>query len=159
MLYHGLSQLGRMVASEFRRYVGSVPTVLLLQWVRTRALDRAAGREVTRSKDANDRSEYRLDTVKTAGERARPTKHRHQEDPSRFPTLDLRQLREMWYKLYKTAAAPQLSRGLLMRAVACRIQELASGGLRPEVQHQLHQIASELQQTGRVTIRVRPRLA
>ena len=68
MLYHGLSQLGRMVASEFRRYVGSVPTVLLLQWVRTRALDRAAGREVTRSKDANDRSEYRLDTVKTAGE-------------------------------------------------------------------------------------------
>jgi len=48
----------------------------------------------------------------------------------------------MWYKLYKTAAAPQLNRGLLMRAVACRIQELASGGLRPEVQHQLHQIAS-----------------
>jgi DNA-binding MarR family transcriptional regulator len=30
---------------------------------------RNAGREVTRSKDANDRSVYRLVTVKTAGER------------------------------------------------------------------------------------------
>ena len=45
-----------------------------------------------------------------------------------------------------------------MRALAYRIQELASGGLRPELQHQLHQIASELQQTGRVAIRPRPRL-
>jgi hypothetical protein len=77
---------------------------------------------------------------------------------SRLPALDVRQLREMWCELYKTAAAPRLSRELLMRAVAYRIQELASGGLRPELQRQLHQIASELQQTGRVTIRPRPRL-
>ena len=45
-----------------------------------------------------------------------------------------------------------------MRAVAYRIQELASGGLRPELQRQLHQIALGLQQTGRVTIRRCPQL-
>ena len=47
---------------------------------------------------------------------------------SRLPALDVRQLREMWCELYKTAAAPRLSRELLMRAVAYRIQELARAG-------------------------------
>ena len=68
---------------------------------------------------------------------------------SRLPDLDLRQLRELWCRLYKMAAPPRLSRELLMRAVAYRIQELASGGLRPELQRQLDQITLELQQTGR----------
>src|SRR5215469_1468625 len=77
---------------------------------------------------------------------------------SRLPELDLRRLRELWCRLYKTATAPRLSRELIMRAVAYRIQELASGGLRPELQRQLHQIALELQQTGRVTMRPRPQL-
>src|SRR5438105_14680817 len=77
---------------------------------------------------------------------------------SRLPELDLCQLRELWCRLYKTKPAPRLSRELLMRAVAYRIQELASGGLRPELQRQLHQIALKLQQTGRVTIRPRPQL-
>ena len=53
-----------------------------------------------------------------------------------------------WCRLYKTSAAPRFSRELLLRAVAYRIRELASGGLRPELQRQLRQIASELQQTG-----------
>ena len=80
------------------------------------------------------------------------------EAVSRLPELDLRQLRELWCRLYKTAAPPRLSRELLLRAVAYRIQELASGGLRPELQRQLHQIALRLQQTGRVTMRPRPQL-
>src|SRR5437773_6457005 len=77
---------------------------------------------------------------------------------SRLPELDLRQLREMWCRLYNTTAAPRLSRELLMRAVAYRIQELASGGLRPELQRQLDQIALELHQTGRLTVRPRTQL-
>ncbi len=56
-----------------------------------------------------------------------------EEALSRLPELDLRQLRELWCRLYKTAAAPRLTRELLMRAVAYHIQELASGGLRPEL--------------------------
>lgn len=47
---------------------------------------------------------------------------------SRLPALDVRQLREMWCELYETAAAPRLSRELLMRAVAYRIEELARAG-------------------------------
>src|SRR6266480_727811 len=77
---------------------------------------------------------------------------------ARLPELDLRQLREMWCRLYKTAVPPRLSRELLMRAIAYRIQELASGGLRPELQRQLDRIALELRQTGRVTMRPRPQL-
>jgi hypothetical protein len=69
-----------------------------------------------------------------------------EEALSRLPELDLRDIREVWCRLYKTAAAPRLSRELLMRAVAYRIQELASGGLRPELQRQLDQIALGLQQ-------------
>ena len=46
----------------------------------------------------------------------------------RLPELDLRRLRELWCELYKTATAPRLSRELLMRAVAYRIQELARAG-------------------------------
>src|SRR5438874_8277223 len=81
-----------------------------------------------------------------------------EEALSRLPELDLRQLREIWGRLYKTATPLRLSRELLMRAVAYRIQELASGGLRPELQRQLHQVALKLQQTGRITIRPRPQL-
>jgi len=50
-------------------------------------------------------------------------------------------------------ASPQLSPELLVRAVAYRIQELASGRPR-ELKRQLRQIAVELQQTGRATIRL-----
>jgi Protein of unknown function (DUF2924) len=41
-----------------------------------------------------------------------------------------------------------------MRAVAHRMQEVALGALRPELQRQLHQIALELKQTGAATTRL-----
>src|SRR5204863_7953569 len=67
---------------------------------------------------------------------------------SRLPKLDIRELREEWRFLYKADASPHLSRDLLIRAVAYRMQEVALGGLRPELQRQLRQIAQELKQTG-----------
>src|SRR5947208_15670524 len=66
---------------------------------------------------------------------------------SRLPKLDIRELREEWRRLYKTDASPHLSRELLIRAVAYRMQEVVLGGLRPEPQRQLRQIAIELKQT------------
>ena len=61
---------------------------------------------------------------------------RHQELStealSRLPTLDLGELRELWCQLYKTETAPRLSREVLVRAVAYRMQEVASGGPRLE---------------------------
>jgi hypothetical protein len=59
----------------------------------------------------------------------------------RLPTLDLGELRQQWHGLYKAAAPAHFSRDLLMRAVAYRMQELALGGLRPEPQRRLRQIA------------------
>src|SRR6267378_1893747 len=77
---------------------------------------------------------------------------------SRLPNLDIRELREEWRLLYKADASPHLSRDLLIRAVAYRMQEVALGGLRPEPQRQLRQIAQELKQTGAAAIRLRPQL-
>jgi hypothetical protein len=67
---------------------------------------------------------------------------------ARLPRLDIRELREEWRRLYKADASPHLSRELLIRAVVYRVQEVALGGLRPEPQRQLRQIAQELKQTG-----------
>ena len=77
---------------------------------------------------------------------------------SRLPKLDIHELREEWRRLYKADASPHLSRELLIRAVAYRIQEVALGGLRPEPQRQLRQIAMELKEGGQATIRRRPQL-
>jgi hypothetical protein len=77
---------------------------------------------------------------------------------SRLPKLDIRELREEWRVLYKTDVSPHLSGELLIRAVAYRIQEVALGGLRPELQRQLRQIAVELKQTGEAAKRFRPQL-
>ena len=77
---------------------------------------------------------------------------------SRLPALDIRELREEWRRLYKADASPHLSRELLIRAVAYRMQEVALGGLRPEPQRQLRQIAIEVKQTGGAAKRFRPQL-
>ena len=77
---------------------------------------------------------------------------------SRLPTLDIGELRQQWRGLYKTQAPPNLSRELLVRAVAHRMQELALGGLRPEPRRQLLRIAQQFKQTGEGTIRTRPEL-
>jgi hypothetical protein len=77
---------------------------------------------------------------------------------SRLPKLDIYELRKEWRFLYKTEVSPHLSRELLIRAVAYRIQEVALGGLRPEPQRQLRQIAQEVEQTGAATVRLRPQL-
>jgi hypothetical protein len=50
---------------------------------------------------------------------------------ARLPELELSELRQQWRTLYKSEASPHLSRELLLRAVAYRLQEAALGGLRP----------------------------
>ena len=83
----------------------------------------------------------------------------NKEALSRLPTLDIGELRQQWRGLYKTQAPRHLSRGLLVQAVAYRLQELARGGLRPEPQRQLRRIAQEFKDIGAAkTIRTRPEL-
>jgi hypothetical protein len=77
---------------------------------------------------------------------------------SRLPALDIGELRQQWRGLYKTQAPPNLSRELLVRAVAHRMQELALGGLRPEPRRQLLRIAQQFKETGEARIRACPEL-
>jgi Protein of unknown function (DUF2924) len=76
----------------------------------------------------------------------------------RLPELDLGELRQQWRALYKADASPHLSRELLLRAVAYRMQETVLGGLRPERQRQLRQFAQQLKENGEGRIRPRPEL-
>jgi hypothetical protein len=50
----------------------------------------------------------------------------HTEALSRLPELDIGELRQQWRGLCKAVAPPHLSRELLMRAVAYRMQENCS---------------------------------
>jgi hypothetical protein len=77
---------------------------------------------------------------------------------SRLPTLDIGELRRHWRALYKSDASPHLSRELLLRAVAYRMQEVALGGLRPARQRQLRQMAQQLNETGAANTPARPGL-
>jgi hypothetical protein len=77
---------------------------------------------------------------------------------ARLPELELRELRQQWRALYKSEASPHLSRELLLRAVAYRLQEVALGGLRPERQRQLRRIAEQFNQTGEIRRRARVEL-
>ena len=77
---------------------------------------------------------------------------------ARLPKLDIHELREEWRRLYKADVSPHLSRELLIRAVAYRMQEVALGGLRPEPQRQLRRIAQQVKQTEGAAIRLRPQL-
>src|SRR5258708_757201 len=56
-------------------------------------------------------------------------------------SLDLNQLRDQWKLLYETQAPPHLSRDLLRRAVAYRIQENVLGGLKPATRRLLERVA------------------
>ena len=78
---------------------------------------------------------------------------------SRLPTLDIGEFRQQWRSLYKTPAPSNLSRELLVRAVAHRMQELALGGLRPEPRRQLLRIAQHFkEEPGEARILARPQL-
>lgn len=64
---------------------------------------------------------------------------------ARLPQLDLADLREEWTRFYGREPSRHLSRDLLMRAVAYRIQEKAYGGLKPAVVRQLRKVMEDLQ--------------
>ena len=58
-------------------------------------------------------------------------------------SLDLNQLRARWKLLYETEAPPHLSRDLLRRAVAYRIQENVLGGLKVGTRRLLERVAED----------------
>lgn len=63
---------------------------------------------------------------------------------ARLGQLDLTGLREEWARLYGKPPSRYISRDLLMRAVAYRIQENAYGGLKPAIVRRLRKVMEDL---------------
>jgi Protein of unknown function (DUF2924) len=71
-------------------------------------------------------------------------------------TLDA--LRERWRALYRTEPPPRISRDLLIRALAYRIQERALGGLRPSTRRLLAKVAEDASARRPIELAPRPTL-
>src|ERR1700719_3282819 len=83
------------------------------------------------------------------GHLAREIKVSHKEreklsaEIAALEALDLNQLRVQWKLLYEIEAPPHLSRDLLRRAVAYRMQENLLGGLKPATRRLLERVAED----------------
>jgi len=65
--------------------------------------------------------------------------------------LTAQQLRDEWRRLYR-GQPPRLSRDLLIRTIAYRMQELAYGGLSKATQRKLDALAKELKAKGSIVV-------
>ena len=65
--------------------------------------------------------------------------------------LTTRQLRDEWRRLYR-GQPPRLSRDLLIRTIAYRVQEFAYGGLSKATQRKLDALTKELEAKGSIVI-------
>jgi len=54
--------------------------------------------------------------------------------------LTMAELKERWRSLYKTEPPPRIGRGLFTRAIAYRMQERVSGGLKPSTRRLLERL-------------------
>jgi hypothetical protein len=76
---------------------------------------------------------------------------------SELQLLSSRDLRTEWRRLLRTNP-PSLSRDLLVRALAYRVQELAHGGLPKASARKLATLAAELGRDGPISTEARPRI-
>jgi hypothetical protein len=78
----------------------------------------------------------------------------HSEMPQRLAALNeltAQQLRDEWRRLYR-GQPPRLSRDLLIRTIAYRMQELVYGGLSKASKRKLDALTKELQVKGNIVI-------
>jgi hypothetical protein len=76
---------------------------------------------------------------------------------ARLETLDLGAMRQEWRRLNR-AEPPRLSRDLMTRALAYRIQEIAFGGLSKATLRRLASLAAEFESDGRIATPTQPRI-
>ena len=77
---------------------------------------------------------------------------------ARLPTASRADLRAEWLRLYRTEPPARLSRELLIGAIAYRLQAQALGGLRPELQRRLRNIAQQVSRGGEPVLNAAPHL-
>jgi hypothetical protein len=71
--------------------------------------------------------------------------------------LSLADLRLEWRRLYR-AEPPRMSRDIMIRAIAYRLQEIAHGGLSKVTQRRLMTLSNQLETAGRITPPSGPRI-
>ena len=81
-----------------------------------------------------------------------------QERIAALGAIQLPTLRDEWWRLYQTPPPRRLSRDLLIRGIAYKLQENAHGGLSKATQRRLRTLAKTFAQTGRVAPGRGPRL-
>jgi hypothetical protein len=74
-----------------------------------------------------------------------------------LPTLSLGDLRLEWRRLYR-AEPPRMSRDIMIRAIAYRLQEIAHGGLSKVTHRRLMTLSNQLETAGRITPPPGPRI-
>jgi hypothetical protein len=85
-----------------------------------------------------------------AAENIRPASHSElSQKITTLPNLTAPALRDEWRRLYR-GLPPRLSRDLLVRAIAYRLQELAYGGLSKATQRKLVALTKELETNGSI---------
>ena len=75
---------------------------------------------------------------------------------SRLPSLGRAELRAEWRRLYGTDAPVRLGHELLNSAIAWRLQAEALGGLTPELQRRLRNIARQVSRGGEPVLNAAP---
>src|ERR1700693_6160693 len=84
-------------------------------------------------------------SVSSKGSRKSPTLGGDLEESAQeltgLPALDAPALRQRWAALFGDDPSPNFGRALLLRAIAYRLQEQASPGLKPATQRALDRIA------------------
>ena len=76
---------------------------------------------------------------------------------SELPQLNSAELRTEWRRLFRSSP-PSLSRDLLVRALAYRLQEQAEGGLPKSVIRKLATLSAELQKGGQISVEAGPQI-
>lgn len=74
----------------------------------------------------------------------RPSKEAVEREISALDTLDTKALQQKWSALYERDPPSRIRAGLLRLGIAYRLQELASGGLKPKTVRHLRTLAAEL---------------
>lgn len=87
-----------------------------------------------------------------------PLDERVHADIAALEAMSLGELRDVWQRLYRTAAPKGFRRELLIRACAYQIQTKAYGGLPPKTRRKLLKIAAEAEQGTFTTAGARRRL-
>jgi DUF2924 family protein len=65
------------------------------------------------------------------------------QELAKLKSASIRELKQQWRRLYGSEPPHRISRELLLRAVAYRIQEQALGGLKPSTRKLLERLASD----------------